>query len=80
MFLHTGYILGEPLSSISGFILEGRLFGSIYRQNLIHFLEPYNPKPTILLKPGNRTKNYLTLFHTINELVLNITMDHGGSK
>ena len=73
MFLHTGYILGEPLSSISGFILEGKLFGSIYRQNLIHFLEPYNPKSTLLLKHGNRTKNYQALFHTTNELVWNIT-------
>ena len=62
--LATGYVIGEPLSSISGFVLNNTFYGSVYRTEVIHFLEPW--RPFVKVSRGNgRGEGYRALLHSV---------------
>jgi len=64
--LSSGYVIGEPMSSLSGFVINGSFYGSIYRNHITHFLEPWHPVfkvPSVANPEG-----YEALLHSIDHM------------
>ena len=38
--LAWGYVLEEEFASVSGFILDGHFYGTVFLKDAVHFLEP----------------------------------------
>ena len=57
LHLATGYILEETFASVSGFILDGHFYGTLFLKDAVHFLEPMGreSKDMHILGDGLRT-------------------------
>lgn len=55
-----GHVIEEPFASVSGYVLEGSFYGTVYMNDTIHFLEPRNRKSKDLRIMG---KGLNTLLH-----------------
>ena len=61
--LVVGHVLGEPFSSLSGYVMNNSFFGSVYVKDNVHFLEPLQRTSRDLSIFGD---GIATLLHTIN--------------
>ena len=57
LHLASGYVLEEAFASVSGFILDGHFYGTLFLKDAVHFLEPMGreTKDMHILGDGLRT-------------------------
>ncbi len=57
LHLASGYVLEETFASVSGFILDGHFYGSVFLKDAVHFLEPLgrDSRDMHILADGHKT-------------------------
>ena len=65
-------MIGEPFSSISGFVINNTFYGSVYMTHVIHFLEPWRPTIKVSSEDGGGRgggegvgEGYRALLHSV---------------
>lgn len=60
--LATGYVLEETFASVSGFILDGHFYGTVFLKDAVHFLEPLGRQSRDMHIFGDGLKTLLRRF------------------
>ncbi len=57
LYYASGYVVGERFTSVSGFLLNDRFYGTIYMTDSLHYLEPHGRESKV---PGqHESSNFL---------------------
>ncbi|XP_071750230.1 uncharacterized protein [Lepeophtheirus salmonis] len=55
----TGFVKGEPFTSVSGFIMDNHFYGTVIMRDTVHYLEPHRRKSRDMHILGNGRKTLL---------------------
>ena len=55
----TGFVIGEPFTAASGFLMDDHFYGTVYMRDSVHYLEPHNRKSRDMKIYGEGLKTLL---------------------